>query len=333
MSYLMEFAQRLQPTPSIQQSKARVPLVNRILISLGVMLASALVCWRVLDKFDLAGADFYWAVRAAGDLLTGRDPYNYPFHSYAIPYPLPAAFVGLPFVPFSPEVGAGLFFGISSGLLAFGITRYGYQRLLIFLSYPYFAALTMAQWSPLLMAGAFLPILLPAILVKPHIGLPIGLNYLTRRGFWLSLGVGILSLIIMPTWPWRWLNQVGNFQNFIPLLLFPGPVLLLALLNHRDRDARLLLLATILPQRWFYDNFILWLIPKSRRELLATAVISWGVGIWRWFVMPEVIEQVGRMAVWFFYLPMLGVLLLRWRPVGGWRLEKLLASKRTEEKT
>jgi len=70
-------------------------------------------------------------------------------------------------------------------------------------------------------------------------------------------------------------------------------------------------LAAIMPQRWFFDAFILWLIPKTRREILFTAFFSWGAGIWRWYQYPHSFSQVGRWAVLFIYLPMLVVVLAR----------------------
>jgi hypothetical protein len=66
-----------------------------------------------------------------------------------------------------------------------------------------------------------------------------------------------------------------------------------------------------MPQRWFFDAFTLWLIPRSRREILFTAVFSWGAGIWRWYHLPHSFHEAGRWAVIFLYLPMLVVLLLR----------------------
>jgi hypothetical protein len=66
-----------------------------------------------------------------------------------------------------------------------------------------------------------------------------------------------------------------------------------------------------MPQRWFFDSLILWLIPKSRREILASVFLSWGAGIWRWYHAPHSFNQVGRWSVFFFYLPMLAVLLYR----------------------
>jgi hypothetical protein len=102
-----------------------------------------------------------------------------------------------------------------------------------------------------------------------------------------------------------------NYQHFIPP---PRTLLLLALLRYRDRDAWLLLLAALMPQRWFFDSFILWLIPKSRQQILPTLLFSWGAGIWRWYHLPASFAEVGRVAVIFIYLPMLAVVLFRPQP-------------------
>jgi len=64
------------------------------------------------------------------------------------------------------------------------------------------------------------------------------------------------------------------------------------------------------PQRWFYDDFILWLIPKSRREIVFTVAASWPVALLRWYQSPDM-TQVGRWSVVGFYLPMLIVVLAR----------------------
>jgi hypothetical protein len=210
-----------------------------------------------------------------------------------------------------PEVAAGVFYGISSFLLALGLTRENYGRLRIFLAYPYWAGLLTAQWSALIAASAFFPLLLPVTLMKPQVGLPVFLTRLSRRGLFACVLVGLLSLALLPQWPLLWLRQTRYYDHFIPLIVFPGPLLLLALLRYRHRDAWLLLFAAIMPQRWFFDSFTLWLIPKSRREILLTAFVSWGAGIWRWFHQPANFAEVGRSAVIFLYLPMLAVVLFR----------------------
>ena len=65
----------------------------------------------------LGAGDFIWAIRAANDLLEKRNPYANPQQLY----PLPAALFGLPFVSTAPEIAAGIFYGLSSALLTFGI--------------------------------------------------------------------------------------------------------------------------------------------------------------------------------------------------------------------
>jgi len=114
------------------------------------------LCW---CSFIKTRRIFRWAIRAAQDLLAHRNPYA----TFQL-YPLTAALFGLPFVWVPPEIAARTLYGISSALLAFGLSRNGYHHLLIFLAYPYWAGILSAQWTPLIMAGAFFPLLLPVTL-------------------------------------------------------------------------------------------------------------------------------------------------------------------------
>jgi hypothetical protein len=150
-------------------------------------------------------------------------------------------------------------------------------------------------------------------MAKPQVGLPVFLTRLSRRGLLACVVVGLASLAVMPKWPWLWFCQMGNYQHFIPILVLPGALLTLALLRYPNRDAMLLFFAALMPQRWFFDSFILWLIPRSRREIVWTIFFSWGAGIWRWYHIPSSFTQVGRYTVIFLYLPMLAVVLLRKR--------------------
>jgi hypothetical protein len=120
----------------------------------------------------------------------------------------------------------------------------------------------------------------------------------------------ILSFVIMPQWFSLWVVQTRNYVRFIPLLVFPGPLLAAALIRYRDRNAWLLFAAACMPQRWFYDPFLLWLIPRKRRQIVFTAGVSWIPGIWKWYHSFPTITAVGRLIVLCFYLPMLLVLLL-----------------------
>jgi hypothetical protein len=280
---------------------------KRITVAAVIGLSTGTFCWFLLQHFHQNAADFQWALHLAQRLAARQNPYDTSFEQY----PVPAALAALPFLHMPPELAAAMFYGISSFLLAFGITRENYRGLLMFLAYPYWAGLLTAQWSALIAASAFFPLLLPATMMKPQVGLPVFLTRLSRRGLIACILVGAVSLAVLPNWPILWLRQGHYYDHFIPLLVFPGPVLLLALVRYRSRDAWLLFLSALMPQRWFFDSFILWLIPKSRREFLLTAVLSWGAGIWRWYHFPHSLSQVGRWTVVFIYLPMLAVVLFR----------------------
>ena len=157
------------------------------------------------------------------------------------------------------------------------LTRHGYHRLLVFFAYPYWAGMLAAQWGPLLMASAFFPLLLPATWPSPKPVCPVALTHLTRRGVIACvLARCLITFAWMPNWLALWLAQLGGYQHFYPLLIFPGPLLLLALFRYRDPDTAALPADRTMPQRWFYDTLILWLIPKTRKEILWTALLQLG---------------------------------------------------------
>ena len=278
---------------------------TRLLLSFAFGTLAGVFCWYLMSHFSLGAADFSWAIRASDDLLAKRNPYATPGQLY----PLPAALFGLPFVYVRPQVAAGIFYGLSSALLALGLTRKGYQPLLIFLAYPYWAGMLAVQWTPLIMASSFFWWLTPVVLAKPQVGAPVGLCRGQLKGAVACLLVIVLSFVVMPHWFSLWLAQTRNYIRFIPLLVLPGPLLAAALVRYRDRDAWLLFLAACMPQRWFYDPFFLWLIPKTRRQMVFTVGLSWIPGIWKWYHMHPTVTAVGRLTVLCFYLPMLVVLL------------------------
>jgi hypothetical protein len=270
-------------------------------------LGAGTFCWYLLKHLHQNAGDFGWALHLAQRVVARQNPYDTPLEQY----PLPAALFALPLLRLTSEMAAGVFYGSSTFFLALGLTRQNYGRLRVFLAYPYWAALFTAQWSTIIAGSAFYPLLLPATMMKPQVGLPVFLTRLSRRGLLACVVVAGLSIAVAPPWPLLWLRQSHYYEHFIPMLVFPGPLLLLALVRYRDRDAWLLLFAALMPQRWFFDSFTLWLIPKSRREIVLTAGFSWGAGIWRWYHTPHSFTEVGRWTVIFIYLPMLVVVLWR----------------------
>ena len=279
---------------------------RRILISGLIGILAGWYCFFLAKTLHQGAGDFHWAIYLANRFLAHQ-----PLYEDTPLYPFTAAFFGLPLVRLPLEVAAGIFYGISSALLAFALTREGYHRLLIFLAYPYWIGMVTVQWSPLIAASAFFPWLLPATMAKPQIGIPVFLSRFSRRGLLACVIFGVITLIAAPRWPLEWVGQFGHYNHFFAITLLPGPLVLLALWRYRDRDAWLLVLSSIMPMRWFYDVFVLWLIPKSSREIMATVFFSWCAGIWRWYHPPTSFDQVGRWIVLSTYLPMLVIVLLR----------------------
>ena len=278
---------KLPAIPAVRAS----PLLVRILLAATIGLLSAALCYYARLHIYPGPGDFLWPLRSARDLLAGRDPYAYPFHRLQVPYPLPAAFVGLPFVRLPDQIAAAaIFFGRSSSLLAFGLLRDGPAwRLWLFGSPLYLHSLMFAQWPPLLMAMAFFPSLLFLGLVKPHMAFPLAFSGYVRwtwPAVLFSAAVGVASLLVMPDWPLRFVSQLGPYEGVSPLLVLSGggPIILLALLRWRHKEARLLLLMSLMPQRAFYDQLSLWFIPRSKREMLVLTLASW-IGVYSWLIV------------------------------------------------
>jgi len=310
---------------------------RRIVVSLVVGVLSALLCYGRLLYGNCAGGecqagDFTWSLRGAEQLLDGLNPYHDPSLGGGRPYPnnaplfypMPALLIALPFVSLPREVGGALFFGLSSGLLAFGVFRDGFARWPIFLSGSFWFTLVAVQWSPLLLASVFLPALVPVALAKPNIGLPVVLSFLRLeklvqrggakdkeplqtgskggwqallsryyppwRGLLVAFGVVLLSFVLLPTWLGDWLDNAGTHSVFVPLLVFPGFLLGLAVLRWRQQEARLLILLALVPQRPLYDQFLLWVVPQSFWQMFWFSMLSW-VTIFGWLLWPSLNVQ------------------------------------------
>ncbi len=103
---------------------------------------------------------------------------------------------------------------------------------------------------------------------------------------------------------------MAGYQSFLPVMSGLGVLLLLLVPFVRNHtDARFLLLMACVPQRWFYDALLLWLLPETASEFVITGVLSWGGAL---LTPPaRTIHQVAALSVCFNYLPMLVVLLVR----------------------
>jgi len=295
---------------------------TRLGIALAVGSLCGIFCAFALSRIGNGAGDFAPALNAARDLLAGSDPYGHPPGPYNIPYPLPAAMLAISITWLTNFVAGGVFFGMSSGILAWLILRYGKPwQLLLFLSWPFLYALLYAQWAPLILCLYFAPAFLPVLLMKPQTALPLAL---TQRPSWLGVGltlsVGITSLVIYPSWPLVWLGQISTYQGIIPLLfVLPlGPLMLSALLRYRDREAWLLMLTAAMPQRVLYDQMALFLIAGNRLEMLILVFCSW-VSLPALMIYGGWNNLPGGWCLWILltlYLPALGILLAP--IIGGW---------------
>ena len=256
---------------------------RRLLISIAVAGIATAVSFACLRVRGYLGSDFNWLWAAARYWVAGGNPYHnpafavgkpYPFWN-PLPYPLPAVILSMPFALFEPYLAAALFMGVSSGLLAWGVLPKWRRYAPMFASAPFVIALAVAQWSPLIVAGAFLP--MPILALKPNLGLAVTARHPWLKPLVATVAITAVSLVLMPSWPRDWLANLGQHYNPIPILVLPmGPLLLFAAVAWRRPAGRLLLLMAILPQTpFFYDALPLWLIPKTGRQGWVLTACGW----------------------------------------------------------
>ena len=276
---------------------------------------SGIVCLLLTHLFGLGAGDFRWCIRAARDLLAGRDPYGHVVTAITIPYPLPAAFLGIPFT-ILPEFAAGAaFIALSTGLLVWGFIRAGETwRVGMLFSWPFLYSVCFAQWPPLLCALWFFPTAAPLILAKPHMAFPLVVtNRISKPALWVTALVLGLSFVLYPTWPSVWFGQISGYEGVRPpVLTLPlGPLLVLSLIEWKDRRGWLLFTMACMPQRMFYDQLALMLVARNGRELQFLVGCAW-LGFAALWLSEGMVNMPGSWQLWVLlsnYLPALGVLL------------------------
>jgi hypothetical protein len=248
-------------------------------------------------------------------------PFNQPLF-----YPFTAVIAVMPLAALSTTVATGLFFGLTSMALAYCITRDGLWRLHVFASAPYVFALTLGQFSPLLMLMAFSPWAGFLASIKPNLGLALFVRKPSAHAVIGSILFVALSVVVFPQWPADWLESlrrsVSDATHRAPLLQFGGVLLLLSVISWRDRGGRLLLSLSLIPQALlFYDQLPLWLIPRTRSQSVFLTGAS-QAGMMLWFLSLDPGEN-GILAAYsfvvpFLFLPALGILLWqRWERSPG----------------
>ena len=314
---LMAFLAPLNPSPSVDS--VIVPLRRRIAISTAIASLAFALSLVYMSRRNFYG-DFFYPWFAARLLIQGHSPYLaipgsgiYPVVTPFV-YPLPAVILTIPLAGLALPLASALFFGSSSGLLAYGLMQDGYYRLPLFLSAPFISAATQAQWSPLICAAAFLPSIGFLIVMKPNLGLAVAAFRPTWRMIVGALAVLLASVILWPDWPAEWLHNVSLLPLHGSPIREPGGfVVLLALLCWRLPEARLLLVMACVPQLLFWnDQLPLLLIPRTRRESLALTAISCAAFVaWDFFSPGNTYgPRAAPWVMWSLYLPSL-LLVLR----------------------
>ncbi len=268
--------------------------------------------------------DAIWT--AARALRAGQDPYaaiQSPPWPWNLQYPLPAVLVALPFSLLPLPLARATFMGLSTGLLAYGLTRRAWWPLIALAGGQMFYALQSVQWTPLFMAAVLLPPLQVLWSLKPTTGASLFAAYPNWRA--VAGGVVLLGLAFLawPHWLDGWLGAVRHAPHR-PAILHPGGVLLLlALLRWRLPEGRQLAATACMPlSPHLYEALPLMLVARTRGELLALATCG-TIGLAAGAFTPRAVGQDHGPIPWMVvfvsgYLPALLVVLRhRGTPAGA----------------
>lgn len=302
----------------IPTTKQRLAIALAIGVAAGVFAA-------LMTLRDGASPDFAYPHTAARFFLDGENPYHVmegppgsraPFDQPLF-YPFPTLLLVLPFAPFPVSIATGLFLGLSAAALAYAITRDGLWRVHAFASAPFVLAASVGQFSPLLMLMAFYPRFGFLAVIKPNLGLALFLRRPSMTAVVGSLLLLLVSVALVPSWPADWLESlrrsVSDETHRVPVLQGGGFLLLLAAIGWRTAAGRLLLVLSLIPQALlFYDQLLLWLIPRTRKQSVFLTGVS-QAGMMLWFLSLDPGEN-GILAAYsfvvpFLFLPALGILL------------------------
>ena len=300
----------------------------------GVLIAGGVAAFLAWPAIGIVGqSDFDQLWYAARALLTGGNPYGAvgPGRAFDSPfplfYPLPGVLAAVPFTLLTPAAASMLFSGISAALFAWALIRKAPYRLLALLSFSFYYAAAISQWSPLLVAAALIPGLGFLFAVKPTIGFAL---WLYRPRWEAVVGGGallLLSFAVRPQWFAEWSATFSAGTHIrSPVTMLGGPLILIALLRWRRPEARLLVALACVPHTTLlYEALPLFLVPTSWAQSLLLLLLNWAAEITVITLGPydALIDRArmnGVVAIALLYIPCVIMILRRPNegPVPAW---------------
>lgn len=275
-------------------------------------------------------SDFDQSWFAARALLEGRDPYvlvgpgrefDWPF-AYYYPLTAPVLLAPLGHLPLLPA--KLIFLGIPTTLLAWHLTRDGWERLPLFASGAWLLSVKWVQWSPAVCAAMVAPVLGAFAAAKPTLGLAALAGISTRRGllqFAASMAaLVILTQVLQPDWLPRWREALSTGNHFVAFLQYPEGLVLLALLARwRRAEARMVLVLSVVPLTPdVHSVLLLFLIPLTLRGITILGILSYVPIVFihlRYEIGQATLEQIswglGRATLWCVVLPVAALIMRR----------------------
>ncbi|MGE5749726.1 MAG: hypothetical protein ACM31F_07185 [Gemmatimonas sp.] len=259
----------------------------RLLVAISIGGIAAAYCLSQMKTIQTGGADdFTWHWLGARALLKGQSPYKVVTaggkYNLIAPYiyPLTTSIAAIPFSAFlPPPYAATLFIGLSTTLLAWGLIKDDYHRLPLFLSLPFAWSASSGQFAPIVAAAALIPALGWLAPIKPTIGLAAVAYRPSKAAVIGSAAFLGVAFVFNPHWVSEWHDSLAHRVRDVywaPVTVMGGPLLLLALFKWKRPEARMLVVLSLVPQLFlFYDQLLLWLVPKTWRESLLLSVLSW----------------------------------------------------------
>lgn len=271
-------------------------------------------------------SDFDLLYNAAAHLIRGENPYL--IATQWLPYPLPAVLLAVPFTAIPLGPARPIFDVLIGWAFVYALWRYrGPFALLAVVSGAYLFALWNGQTTPLMVAASLVPALGFLLAVKPNTSAPLWIARPSRMAVLGASAFVLLSLLVLPSWPWDWWMALQQDPTqWMPPVLRPfGLVLLLAALQWRLPEGRLLLAIAFVPQSVLPHELVsLALIPANLLEMGMYVAGSWiAVAVAaNWMPLsPGIAEWTAAWPVTLgtVYLPMLYLVLRR---KGGGRIGK-----------